>query len=66
VRLQELLNQGAFEMVGRIDDMKDRYGRDLRLIERKRPDGSTQSIAFELRAAGLAHRYFGGFKTGWC
>jgi endonuclease YncB( thermonuclease family) len=64
-KLQALLNQGPFEMTGRFDDMRDRYGRDLRLIERRRPDGSTQSIAEEMRASGLAHRYL-GFKTGWC
>jgi micrococcal nuclease len=65
-KLQELLNQGPFEMVGRLDDMKDHYGRDLRVIRRKSPDGSTQSIAEEMREAGVAHRYLGGFKTGWC
>jgi hypothetical protein len=36
-RLQALLNQGPFEMVGRFDEMTDRYGRDLRLVRRKRP-----------------------------
>jgi len=64
-RLQTLLNQGPFEMTGRIDDMQDKYGRDLRAIERRRPDGSVQSIADEMRASGLAHRYL-GFKTAWC
>ena len=29
-------------MVGRIDDMKDRYGRDLRVVRRLAPDGSYQ------------------------
>lgn len=65
VKLQGLLNQGPFEMTGRFDDMQDRYGRDLRTIERKRPDGSRQSIAEEMRNSGLAHRY-AGFKTSWC
>jgi micrococcal nuclease len=64
-RLQSLLNQGPFVMTGRIDDMRDRYGRDLRTVERTRPDGSTQSIAEEMRDSGLARRY-AGFKTGWC
>jgi endonuclease YncB( thermonuclease family) len=63
--LQRLLNQGPFEMVGRFDDMQDRYGRDLRLIRRKLPDGSYQNNAHKMRASGLAHRYL-GFKTGWC
>lgn len=64
-RLQELLNQGPFDMVGRVDDLQDRYGRDLRRIERRRPDGSIQSIAEEMRASGLASRYL-GYKTDWC
>ena len=64
--LQRLLNQGPFEMVGRIDGMKDRYGRDLRLVQRPGPDGSMQSIAEEMRESGLARRYLGGFREGWC
>ena len=65
VKLQALLNEGPFTMIGRFDDMQDRYGRDLRIVERRRADGSTQSIADDMRASGLAHRYL-GFKTGWC
>jgi hypothetical protein len=45
---------------------QDRYGRDLRVIRRARADGTTQSIAGEMRERGLAHRYMGGFKPGWC
>lgn len=63
--LRRLLNQGPFEMVGRIDDQRDRYGRDLRTLRRVRPDGTTQSIADAMRSSGLAHRY-NGFKTSWC
>ncbi len=66
VKLQALLNEGAFEMVAPIYGQKDRYGRDLRVIRRARPDGSTQSIADDMRESGLAHRYMGGFKPGWC
>ena len=65
-RLQQLLNEGPFEMTGRIDDMTDRYGRHLRVITRMRPDGSEQSIADEILEAGLAKAYLGGFKSGWC
>ena len=65
-RLQELLNQGPFEMVGRVGDLHDRHGRDLRVLQRKRSDGTTQSVAAEMRASGLARRYLGGFKSGWC
>jgi len=45
---------------------QDRYGRDLRVIRRKRTDGGTQSIAQEMRESGLAHRYMDGLKPGWC
>jgi endonuclease YncB( thermonuclease family) len=65
-KLRELLNQGAFEMSGWAHNRRDRYGRDLMAITRLRPDGSTQSIAADMRTSGLAHRYLGGFKTGWC
>jgi len=66
VKLQQLLNQGPFEMVGSVTRDKDRYGRDLRAINRPNPDGTTISIAEEMRTSGLAHRYLGGFKPGWC
>ena len=66
VKLQTLLNAGAFEMVAPIYGRTDRYGRDLRVIRRIRPDGSTQSFADDMRESGLAHRYMGGFKPGWC
>jgi len=66
IKLQTLLNVGAFEMVAPLYGQKDRYGRDLRVIRRTRPDGSTQSVADEMRESGLAHRYMGGFKPGWC
>lgn len=65
-RLQELLNQGAFQMVAPVYGSKDRYGRDLRVIRRKSPDGSTQSIAAEMRESGHARRYLGGLRGGWC
>lgn len=65
-RLQQLLNQGPFTMTGHIGELQDRYGRDLRAITRKRPDGSMQSIAAEMRESGHARRYLGGFRAGWC
>lgn len=65
-KLQQLLNQGPFEMVAPAYGRQDRYGRDLRVIRRKRADGGTQSIAEEMRESGLAHRYVGGLKPGWC
>lgn len=60
-----LLNQGPFNMIGRIDDARDRYGRDLRVVTRRRPDGTIQSIAEDMRASGLARRYLGR-KASWC
>ena len=65
-KLQTLLNQGPFEMVGSVTRDKDRYGRDLRALNRPNADGSTTSIAEEMRDAGLANRYLGGVKLGWC
>jgi endonuclease YncB( thermonuclease family) len=64
--LQRLLNQGPFDMVGRIDEPTDRYRRDLRAITRTRADGTTQSIAGEMRDGGFARRYLGGYRSGWC
>ncbi len=65
-QLQALLNQGPFEMSGWAHNRRDRYGRELMAITRPRPDGSTQSIAADMRTSGLARRYAGGFKLGWC
>jgi endonuclease YncB( thermonuclease family) len=65
-KLQDLLTEGPFEMVAPLYRDTDRYGRDLRVVRRKLPDGGTQSIAEEMRESGLARRYLGGFKAGWC
>lgn len=65
VKLQSLLNDGPFVMTGRIDDMTDRYGRELRVLTRKGPGGGTQSIAEDMRDSGLARRY-AGRKANWC
>ena len=64
--LQRLLNLGAFEMVGRIDTRTDKYGRELLALRRMRPDGTAQSIADDMRNSGLARRYLGGLRSGWC
>ena len=64
--LQRLLNDGPFEMVAPIYRDHDRYGRDLRVVRRRLGDGSIQSVAAELRESGLARRYLGGFRSGWC
>jgi micrococcal nuclease len=65
-RLQALLNQGPFEMIGSVTRDTDRYGRDLRALNRVNADGSITSIAEEMREAGMANRYLGGVKLGWC
>jgi micrococcal nuclease len=65
-KLQDLLNQGPFEMVAPIYGSHDKYGRDLRVIRRKLPDGSYDDVASDMRASGLARRYLGGFRSGWC
>ena len=59
-RLQALLNQGPFEMIGSRAEALDRYGRELRTLKR-----AGRSIADQLREEGLARRYM-GFKMGWC
>ena len=33
---------------------------------RKLADGSYQNMADEMRKSGLARRYLGGFRSGWC
>ena len=64
--LQEHLNRGPFEMLAPPFRSRDRYGRDLRTLRRKRPDGSYNVIARQMRETGLARRYLGGFRSGWC
>ncbi|MGH6786079.1 MAG: thermonuclease family protein [Novosphingobium sp.] len=64
--LQRLLNQGPFTIVGRVDGLTDKYGRDLRAAYRTRRDGTRQSIAEDLLATGTVRRYFGGSRGGWC
>jgi endonuclease YncB( thermonuclease family) len=59
-RLQTLLNEGPFEMIGNRADALDIYGRDLRALYR-----GDSSIAAQLRDEGLVRRY-AGFKSGWC
>ncbi len=60
LRLQALLNAEPFELRG-ISRDQDRYGRKLRLIMR---DG--RSLGMVLVAEGLARRYHGQRRKGWC
>lgn len=64
--LQRLLNQGPFIMTGRIDDAKDRYGRDLRSVTRRLSEGSVQSVGADMLASDTVRRYAGGLRGGWC
>ena len=64
--LQKLLNAGPVEMVGRIDEPTDKYGRELRALRRVGPNGETDSIAGRLLDAGLVREYRGGTRQGWC
>lgn len=65
-RLQQLLNDGEFEMLGRIDAPTDRYGRELKSLRRRSADGGYVSIASQMREDGHARRYLGGLRGGWC
>lgn len=64
--LQRLLNERPFELVAPVYRDTDRYGRDLRVVRRLQADGSYQNIADEMRERGMARRYLGGFRSGWC
>ena len=66
LELQRLLNAGPFEMTARLDEPRDRYGRELRSLRRATADGGTVSIADQMRESRLARRYLGGFRGGWC
>ena len=65
VRLQVLLNEAPFEMVGRLDEPTDRYGRELKSLRQLPPDGSKPSIAERMRGEGHARANY-GFKRSWC
>lgn len=65
-RLQQLLNDGAFEMAGRLDEPTDRYGRELKSLRRRTADGGYVSIAAQMREEGHGRRYLGGLRGGWC
>lgn len=65
-RMRSWVNAGPFEMIGRVDEPTDRYGRDLRTLRRQRPGGGTEYAADAMREARLARRYSGGWRDGWC
>ncbi|HEY0622592.1 thermonuclease family protein [Sphingomonas sp.] len=59
-RLHALLNAGAVSLASAGRDA-DRYGRKLRLVS---VDG--QGVGDTLVSEGLARRYAGGYREGWC
>lgn len=59
-RLQALLNAGPVTLEA-IDRDTDRYGRKLRVVTR-----GGVSLGDALVAEGLARRYEGGRREGWC
>lgn len=61
-RLTELLNEGPFSL-GRIVLGPDRDGYDRQLREVTR---NGRNIGDRLIATGLAERYWGGQRGGWC
>ncbi|MEO6361392.1 MAG: hypothetical protein ABIO43_12600 [Sphingomicrobium sp.] len=63
---RRIASRGAGASGRRIAGDKDRYGRDLRALRRVRADRSVQSIADDMRSSGVARRYLGGFRSGWC
>jgi len=63
--LRDWLNEGPFWMRGRIDEPTDRYGRQLR--ELYRSEGGFRRYAGEhMIGKGVARRYYGDFREGWC
>ena len=59
-RLVQLMNDGPFELVHRSGRDEDRYGRKLRVVERR-----GRSVGDTLIAEGLARRWDGA-RRSWC
>lgn len=53
-------------MAGPLGDPRDKYGRELRVLTRVKPDGTVQSLGADLLATGTVRRYLGGLRGGWC
>lgn len=64
--LQTWLNRASFRMTARLDEARDQYGRELRIVKRANPDGSEERLADYMREGGYARRYLGGWRGGWC
>lgn len=64
LQLLASLNAGPFEMRAWAHNRRDRYGRELMALTRVGDE--RQSIAEELRTSGVARRYAGRLRGGWC
>lgn len=64
--LRDWLNRGAFEWSGGTDPNYDKYGRELRLVRRVMPDGSTEELAEVMIDAGLAEGDGPWQSREWC
>lgn len=64
--LQDWLNRGPFVMTSRIDEPRDRYGRELQTLKRVDAAGNTESLAAHMKEYGGARSYSGGYRDNWC
>ncbi len=64
--LLAMVNAGPFTLAGPYPPVHDQFGRELRHLLRARADGSVQSIADDMVAAGLARPYLNGSRNPWC
>ncbi len=66
-RLQQWLNQGAFEWSGGREPPYDQYGRELREVRRTPSDGRSERLAETMIAEELASESgWGTFPRDWC
>ncbi|MFN2098997.1 thermonuclease family protein [Altererythrobacter sp. MF3-039] len=63
--LRDWLNAGPFMMRGRIDEPIDRYGRQLRELYRNE-GGFNAYVGQHMIDRGVARRYYGAGRDGWC
>lgn len=64
--LLALVNEGPFVLADPDVPARDEYGRELKHLLRARPDGTVQSIADDLVAAGAVRPYLRGARVSWC
>ena len=64
--LQDWLNSGPFQMTAKRYDRTDRYGRDVRIVQRAYPGGEVRKLADYMIEGGYARRYIMGYRAGWC